>query len=368
MKLTRSQLRKKLLDTGLFVNNTFFNRYLELILNYKIESDDEIHVHHIIPAIYYRHNNVAVEECDNLILVSLSTHLLAHYYLYECTLDYLKDANAGAVRLLIGYQKKHNKITELSKEMYKKVKAISRLSDETMKKIVSDYNNSVRIELIIEKYGISYQLLSKIRKIYSLPLRISFEKYSYNQLYDLYITQNLSVSEISKKLNCSFNHVLYLLSVYDINKLTPAKFDMYHCNVEVFLNYYKNHTLNETAKHFNVSKSTVVNFIRRHDLHKEVLTYDDIITKDDLIDLYINKNMTRDKIAQIFNCNELTIKYLLKKYKIKKPKQIYPSKEIFLNYKNSHSMEEVAKHFNITIRSARLYYTNIRKELKIVDK
>ena len=102
--MTRQLLREKLLATNLFIENHYFEQYLDLVFGLDRKSISEVSYtekHHILPRAYYEHNHIPLDSSpDNLIILSYADHCKAHYLMYFCTLDYLKRANEHAVHYI----------------------------------------------------------------------------------------------------------------------------------------------------------------------------------------------------------------------------------------------------------------------------
>ena len=100
--MTRQSLREKLLSTNLFIENDFFEQYLDLI---SVENNSlkqgYTEKHHILPRAYYEHEHIPLDSSQaNLIILTYADHCKAHYLMYFCTLDYLKNDNAHAVHYI----------------------------------------------------------------------------------------------------------------------------------------------------------------------------------------------------------------------------------------------------------------------------
>lgn len=77
-------LKKKLLDTGIFYNNEWLDKYINLIIINKdqIKIKFMTHKHHIIPKYYYEMNNIDIDNsAQNIVNLIFNDHALAHYYL-----------------------------------------------------------------------------------------------------------------------------------------------------------------------------------------------------------------------------------------------------------------------------------------------
>ena len=92
MHIDRHNLRQSLLKTNLFIQNEFFEQYVNIV-----SSDDAVldgiayHKHHIIPRCYFNKINQTVDNSDNNIVnLSYSNHILAHFYLYKCCQQIIK--------------------------------------------------------------------------------------------------------------------------------------------------------------------------------------------------------------------------------------------------------------------------------------
>ena len=66
--------------------NDYYNKYLTIVYSNNIQESSIINKHHIIPRCYYKHYNLAVDNSsNNVVKLSISDHILAHYYLYKCS-------------------------------------------------------------------------------------------------------------------------------------------------------------------------------------------------------------------------------------------------------------------------------------------
>lgn len=101
-------LKEKLLSTSLFIDNAFFQSYLELIekniLNCPQKSKTQ--KHHIFPKCLSKRLNLAADNSkSNLVNLLYKDHILAHYYLIYATEDhYLRTANIRAFNRLLKMQ------------------------------------------------------------------------------------------------------------------------------------------------------------------------------------------------------------------------------------------------------------------------
>lgn len=92
-------IRDDLLDLDLVFDNKYLDLYCELILNNLNNIKDSINKikHHIIPRSYYKQNNLPIKDIDNIVYLSYSNHILAHYYLaLSAKPNYFKYSNEYA--------------------------------------------------------------------------------------------------------------------------------------------------------------------------------------------------------------------------------------------------------------------------------
>lgn len=98
------KLKEKLLNTGLFIDNEWLDKYTELILNNSVKAEKfKTQKHHILQEAYFLHYNLKVDNSEeNLVDLLYKHHILAHYYLMKCTIDWLKWANQSCFWQMIG--------------------------------------------------------------------------------------------------------------------------------------------------------------------------------------------------------------------------------------------------------------------------
>lgn len=103
-----TQLKERLLTTGMFKDCEFLDRYIEVLktkqLHNRIKYETE--KHHIIPAFYFRAFNTDIDNSsDNLVILYNKDHILAHLYLALCVTDTFSDAASHAAgRVITGHQ------------------------------------------------------------------------------------------------------------------------------------------------------------------------------------------------------------------------------------------------------------------------
>ena len=98
------ELKTKLLDTNLFIDNEWLDKYVDLVLNNEVKQEKfKTQKHHILQVAYFTHYNLPIDNSGkNLINLLYKDHILAHYYLMKCTTDWLKWANQSSFWQMIG--------------------------------------------------------------------------------------------------------------------------------------------------------------------------------------------------------------------------------------------------------------------------
>ena len=160
--MTRQLLRENLLQTMLFIENGFFEDYLDLVLEKQnLQEVGYTEKHHILPRAYYEHEHIPVDSSQtNLITLSYADHCKAHYLLYFCTLGYLKNANANAVHYI------HKMLLKLSERaVLTPTQADFDLLQSYMDKIIDDpysrYWSAHELSILKQYYGVEGAKVSK---------------------------------------------------------------------------------------------------------------------------------------------------------------------------------------------------------------
>lgn len=96
-------LKTRLLNTGVFVDNEYLDKYIDVVATNALTSRTvySMQRHHILPVAYFKKLQLPVDNSDsNLVLLAYKDHVLAHYYLTFCTVDWLRGKTASAFMLL----------------------------------------------------------------------------------------------------------------------------------------------------------------------------------------------------------------------------------------------------------------------------
>ena len=112
--MKKFELKSYLLSTNVFIDNDYLDQYINLIeANKNLIFEGYFEKHHILPVAYYKYiyncksryesEKYAKKDKNNFIVKLLyKDHCKAHWLLYFCTKDYMKQANEAAVRYISG--------------------------------------------------------------------------------------------------------------------------------------------------------------------------------------------------------------------------------------------------------------------------
>ena len=109
-----------LINTNEYIFNEYLDKYSELIVNSQTDeycNSSYIHrtnIHHILPRSYFKYNNLEIDNSpENKCTLLFKDHILAHYYLYKCSVSRIqKYANAHAVIHLTNQQINFNELDD----------------------------------------------------------------------------------------------------------------------------------------------------------------------------------------------------------------------------------------------------------------
>lgn len=166
------------------------------------------------------------------------------------------------------------------------------------------------IHYYLDKYGIK-----KTRKQMADTHILDRYKISKDDLYKLYIVDNLTIEECAKYFNCDELVIRRRLDRYGI-KLKEHSYERKHIisKDELYRFFIReNHSLKETADKFGCSGATILLRCKEYGLKK----LGNIVDRDELYQYYIVENHTKKQCDEFFNCY---VDPYLQKYKILKPK------------------------------------------------
>ena len=315
-------LKKKLLDTGYFIDNTYLDSYIELVKNpSRSELAKYTDRHHILPRAYFKLSELPIDNSkDNIVRLSFLQHCKAHWLLYFCTQDNLKYAMQTAFVIMVNGLKKHigeyseadfkelqdlkvlvykdsktfwseaddvfikthfNKLSdeELAAQLSRTVIAVkarrtyfglqrfkmSDFSKEELDYIISNFETK-EIKEIAEVLGRS--VASIAQKCHRLGLRKKAELWSAEELAFLKAhAKDMSLSELSQKLNRS---KLAIHRQCFIHNIRCQRTDLWHETEDQYLrDNYATHTYSQMAKILNRSVSAVSNRCQKLKLSKK---------------------------------------------------------------------------------------------------
>ena len=109
-----------LIENKLIIQNDFFIKYQSLIIKNKNTKKEKFRtqIHHIIPKAAFKILSQEVDDSiSNTVNLSYYDHVLAHYYLANCSLGYFRYANTLALKHVIGSKYSNLNEDDLKKEL-----------------------------------------------------------------------------------------------------------------------------------------------------------------------------------------------------------------------------------------------------------
>lgn len=169
-RMTKVELKSKLLSTGIFVDNEWLDKYVDLIITNQdtVEAKFKTQCHHVIPSCYYRNRNLLVDSsANNLVNLLLHDHLIAHCYLVLCSMDKRFKANMFYAICFISGQKVEDdrKVVELIQadlSVYQKAYEESR-KDAYCNNPMFDKDKKLYHDEIMRSYEISSKISSSMK-------------------------------------------------------------------------------------------------------------------------------------------------------------------------------------------------------------
>ena len=174
--IAKDELKQKLLNTGLFLNNKYLDEYLNLMLKNNTNVG-YVEKHHILQRSYFKKNKLPIDNSDsNIANLSYRDHCKAHWLLYFCTVDYLKKANAHSVRYIVEMYKV---LTGKDKNKFDFVDEDFQLLQNYMLTIINDedsrYWTEIEIAYLKENYY-GYGAGPKCAEYLNKPVNLINEK------------------------------------------------------------------------------------------------------------------------------------------------------------------------------------------------
>jgi len=176
------------------------------------------------------------------------------------------------------------------------------VEDLTLKELSQVFNCGVSsVKNYLNKYGIKSKGCGA-KKVY--------KDFDYDTLYNMYIIQDLSKSEVAKAWNCSLGFVTRELQRLGIKKRTVSNGKVVD-GVKVQEAYKGGCGRIDIGKHYGISYDNVMYHLVKSDMWEENTTD---ITYELLFNLYKNKGMNVSEISDFIDVDTVTIFKHLEKY------------------------------------------------------
>lgn len=178
-------IKNKLIAAGCVNDNYYLDLYCKLITeNLKtLKIKNKTQQHHILPRYYYKSKNMIVDDSrNNLVNLAFRDHILAHYYLAECSSEEFRYKNTYAI---IRMSKSYKGILEI----------LDHLDDA--EKLYFDYQEYNRKKHLGKKHQTSQQTKNKI----SASNRKTFAINKYKHIFKDDEEKEIPESELPQYLN-----------------------------------------------------------------------------------------------------------------------------------------------------------------------
>ena len=323
----KDELKRTLLNTGLFINNYYLNKYISTIIKNLSNNDITYQKHHFLPVCYYKHtynlksrkdaeNYADSDENNFLVELSFLEHFKCHYYLYKCSKTWMKSSNAYALKMFLSFYNRDAR----------RPKSLNDISTSDLRYMINKYKSTL-IHLDIDDFTSSYYTMSQndvckkfnITKAYYAKivkrLNLKRKKVCFREFIDKNITKEVlenvynkydNIRDVLNELHITKYMLYKKLNEFNIEKKQDANYSM----DESILNYYKLHGTVKTCKHFNITIPKIKRIFNKYNIVPQKtasINYDDFIT--DEIKNYIKChtynescskfNITRHQVAKI---------------------------------------------------------------------
>lgn len=160
-------IKDRLLLTSIFEDNEWLDKYCELVDKKEKKRknlDERTQIHHILPRYYYKQLGIPIDNSlENTVELSFNQHILAHYFLYNCSLGGMKQANLGAFALLTGGKRiKNFDAIDLKEQKETYQKWVDSLSKSVICLETKEFYSSAKEAC--RRTGIDYSSISKCCK------------------------------------------------------------------------------------------------------------------------------------------------------------------------------------------------------------
>ena len=212
--MTKDELKNKLLDTNMFVDNEYLEKYAILIFN-NIQNMKNINYekHHIIPKNCFKELKITdkkiINAKSNFVYLSFKNHCMAHYFLYKCA-NNLKVERNNLVALFNMLHEKHiNDIENILESDFKEYDSLRLLWRQSIGK----YNKGQKRPKISEYLLKHHFDCSGENNSRAQVVRV-FDLYTHKLLYtygaQCIAAKELNISNLKERLNKSkFGLIIY---------------------------------------------------------------------------------------------------------------------------------------------------------------
>lgn len=192
------------------------------------------------------------------------------------------------------------------------------------KEILEDlfYNKRMSCQEISDLLGPSVSVIRRRFREFGIPLEGSHKRagketgalkdVTKEDLYELYITKNMSAKDVALRYNTSVSVVRTKLNFFNIKrefKVQCTEEDLYELYIE------KNFTIKQVSKIVGVSDSVISKKLKEYGIRKD--TKWDKISKEELENLYLRENLFIEEIAERLGYPRYVVNYYLKVYELK---------------------------------------------------
>lgn len=166
--------------------------------------------------------------------------------------------------------------------------------------------NAYTLDLLLSKYSLS------ISRSFGKEVREVLRKFSKEDIFDYYITQNHSQKETRYYLGgITQDSFLTILKYYEIEKNFNLDYLKSKVSKEYLYHYYieEKHSREETLEHFNLNDDSFYNLLASYNILKveRIDSLTSRISKEDLEDYYIKNKHTYQETLEHFKINSKSI-------------------------------------------------------------
>lgn len=303
------------------MDNEYLERYLDLVCEDEADISKGCERHHILQKSYFKEHQLAIDNSDeNLVWLRYRDHCLAHWYLYQCTRDFLKKNNAYALQFMVGQDKKWNSLTE--EELLEVLALRSRITIPLPEEeeAVREYLTTHTAHQSAQYYGVWLNTITNWKLRLGIPLKARNSEHIIDkESFTAYVSCH-SQKEIIDFFQLRGTTINRLKRIWGLKVRFRGKVE--DINPQEFKEYLQTHTGVQACEHFHISPNTITHLKRRFGMTPNIHRVEDALDLDE-----------------------------------------------FKQYTQEHSLKETAQKFNISIHTAtcwrkKLGVTNVNYERK----